>query len=94
MITKKDVLTIASLARIHLKEQEVEPLQKNLESILQYVAKLETLDVQTIQPTSHIFPVQNVFREDTVRDSLGQKKAVKIAIEQHNGFFKVPKVIE
>jgi aspartyl-tRNA(Asn)/glutamyl-tRNA(Gln) amidotransferase subunit C len=94
MITEKDVRYIASLSRIHLRTEEVEELTKNLEKILQFVAKLEKADVSNVEATSHVLPLKNVFREDVVKPSLGQKDALKIAVEEYNGFFKVPKVIE
>jgi aspartyl-tRNA(Asn)/glutamyl-tRNA(Gln) amidotransferase subunit C len=93
-ITEKDVQYIASLSRIHLKPEEIASLQKDLEGILEYVAKLEKLDVQNIQPTSHVLPVKNVYREDAIKPSLKQAEAMKFAIEHHEGSYKVPKVIE
>ncbi len=94
MITKKDIEKIASLARIHLAEGETDTLAKNLESILGYVQKLKTLDVRHVEPTSHAMPIQNVYRDDIVKTSLDQKDALKIAPQKHNGFFKVPQIIE
>ena len=94
MITQNDVKYIASLSRISLKDAEVEKLTKNLEDILGYIEKLKKVDVSGVQPTSHVFPLNNVFREDVVRPSLKQDKAIKISANHHNGSFKVPKVIE
>ena len=92
-ITKEDVQYIASLSRIHLQGGEVERLTKDLEGILHYVHKLEKLDVRAVEPTSHVLPLTNVYREDEVRPSLAQAEAMKVAVVSHNGFFKVPKVI-
>lgn len=94
MITKKDVKYIADLSRIYLPDEEAEKLTKNLEGILHYIDKLSKLDVSNVQPTSHVLPIKNVFREDTVIPSLPQDKALSVAVEKHNGSFKVPKVIE
>ena len=94
MITNKDVEYVASLARIHLKEEEIGPLTKDLEKILDYIHKLNDLDVNDVQPTSHVLPLKNVHREDKIRPSLSQKDALKISVEQQQGSFKVPKVIE
>ena len=94
MITPKDVKYIADLSRIYLADDEAERLTKNLEGILHYIDKLSKLDVSHVQPTSHVLPIKNVFREDTVIPSLPQDKALSVAIEKHNGSFKVPKVIE
>ena len=94
MITKKDVEYIAGLARIHLKDDEIAKLTTNLEGILGYVEKLEKLNVDGVEPTSHALPLQNVFREDTIRPSLSQENALKIAPQKHDGTFKVPQIIE
>lgn len=94
MISEQDVKKIASLSRIHLRDDEVEPLRKDLGSILDYVTKLEKLDVTDIKPTSHALPLENVHREDKTHKSLDQSQALKISVEQEQGSFKVPKVIE
>ncbi len=94
MITKGDVKYIASLSRMNLKEHEIERLTQNLEDILRYIEKLKKVDVNQIQPTSHVLALDNVFREDVVRPSLRQDKAVHISKNHHNGSFQVPKVIE
>lgn len=94
MISKKDVTYVAGLSHIHLRDEEAGRLTKDLENILHYVHKLDTLDVSRVQPTSHVLPLKNVRREDRLRPSLTQGEALKISVEQQDGFFKVPKVIE
>ncbi|HNV23865.1 MAG TPA: Asp-tRNA(Asn)/Glu-tRNA(Gln) amidotransferase subunit GatC [Candidatus Omnitrophota bacterium] len=94
MISQEDVQYVASLSRIHLKKDEVECLSKDLEKIVDYIKKLESLETANIQPTSHVLPIQNVFREDIIKPSLSQKEALHFSIEQHQGCFKVPKIIE
>ncbi len=94
MLSKDDVRYIGSLARIHLEENELDDLTRNLADILHYIEKLKTLDVKDIQPTSHVLPIKNVYREDKVLPSLPQEQALATAPNQHKGFFKVPQVIE
>jgi aspartyl-tRNA(Asn)/glutamyl-tRNA(Gln) amidotransferase subunit C len=94
MISEKDVQYVAGLARMHLHGDEVQHLTKDLERILEYIHKLNSLDVGDVQPTSHVLPLKNVHREDTVRPSFSQDEALSISVEQHAGSFKVPKVIE
>ena len=94
MITEKDVLYVASLSRVNLQQEEIDKITQNLEDILQYIAKLEKLDVSQIQPTSHVLPIHNVYREDKPSPSLSQQEALKIAPTHAKGAFKVPKVIE
>ena len=94
MISKNDVKYIASLSRIYLQEPDVERLTSDLENILGYVDKLKELDVKDVKPTSHVLMLKNIYREDNIQPSLTQQEALKIAPAQHNGFFKVPKIIE
>lgn len=94
LITEDDVRYIASLSRIHLKAEEIQRLTKNLEAILHYVHKLEKLDVRKIEPTSHVLPLKNVYRSDEVKPSLKQAEVMGPSVQQQNGFFKVPKVIQ
>ena len=94
MISRDDVEYIASLARIHLQDNEIEQLTKDLENILHYMAKLSTLDVSQVQPTTHVLPLKNVSLVDVVKPSLKPTTALGIAVEQQQGSFKVPKVIE
>lgn len=94
MISKDNVKYVADLARIHLRDEEIEHLTADLEKILQYINKLDTLDVGEIQPTSHVLPLKNVHREDTVKPSLTQEEALKFSVAKQDGAFKVPKVIE
>ena len=94
MISKDDAINIASLSRIHLKEDEAECLAKDLEKILGYIKKLEQLDISAIEPTSHVLSLKNAYREDTERKSLSQEEALSFSIEKKDGSFKVPKIIE
>ena len=94
MLSEKLVRDIVYLSRIHLNDDEVKRLTKDLEGILQYVEKLQKLNVDQTAPTSHVLPLKNVFREDVVRPSLSQSEATKMAVAKHRGSFKVPQVIE
>ncbi|HOW36281.1 MAG TPA: Asp-tRNA(Asn)/Glu-tRNA(Gln) amidotransferase subunit GatC [Candidatus Omnitrophota bacterium] len=94
MPSKEEVKYIGHLARIHLNDDEIDLLVKNLEDILLYVEKLQKLNVNDVKPTSHVLPLKNVFREDVVRPSLKQEEVAKFSVAHHNGSFKVPQVIE
>ena len=80
MLSKDIVKSVAHLARIHLEDKEIVHLTKDLESILHYMEKLQKLDVKDIKPTSHVLPLQNVFREDILKPSLKQDEVMKIAV--------------
>lgn len=67
MITKKEVKRIADLARIGATESEIEKLQNDLSSVLDYIEKLEKVDVAGLEPTSHPLKLENAMRADEVK---------------------------
>ncbi|MFB9326473.1 Asp-tRNA(Asn)/Glu-tRNA(Gln) amidotransferase subunit GatC [Paenibacillus aurantiacus] len=93
-ITLKDVEHVAKLARLALTEQEKEQFTGQLNAILKYAEKLNQLDTDGIEPTSHVLPVTNVMREDEVRESVSNETALKNAPDEEDGQFKVPAVLE
>ena len=56
--------------------------------------KLKELDTEGILPTSHAVPMENAFREDAARPSIGVEKALANAPDRVESFYRVPKVIE
>jgi aspartyl-tRNA(Asn)/glutamyl-tRNA(Gln) amidotransferase subunit C len=94
LISPEDVEYIAHLARISLKEEELDRLTKDLEGILHYINKLEKIDLSRIEPTSHVLALKNIYRQDEIKPSLPQAKALKTAASVSRGSFQVPRVIE
>ena len=84
----------AKLARMKLSKDEMGPLSLQLGAILKYVEKLNKVDISNIEPTSHVLPLKNVFREDKARPSLKPDEALKNAPVKEGDFFKVPRIIE
>lgn len=93
-ITKETVEYVAHLARMELQSKELEKLSQQLQHILDFIDKLKEVNVENIQPASHILPINNVLREDLPKDSLSSEKALKNAPGREGNFFSVPKVIE
>lgn len=93
-ITREEVEHVAKLARLALTAEEVDTFTGQMDGILAYVEKLNELDTDNIVPTSHAVPVENAFREDVVRPSIGVDNALANAPDRVEGFFRVPKVIE
>ena len=89
-----DVRYTAGLARLHLSEEEIAKFQAQLSQVLEYVQKLESVDVSHVEPTAHANPVFNIVREDEPRDWFNSKEALANAPRQANGLFVVPKVID
>lgn len=84
---------VANLARISLSKKETALFSEQLNSILEYMDKLNKLDTKKIEPMSHALNIVNVFREDKIRESLDRKDALRNAPSAKEGFFQVPKVI-
>ncbi len=93
-ISREEVERVAKLARLKMEPSELEAMTGQMDAILAYVDKLGELDTSNIEPTSHAVPMENAFREDVVRPSLGTEKALGNAPASQNGAFQVPKVIE
>ena len=93
-IDKDTVKYVAHLARIRLTDKELGLLSRQLEDIVNFIDKLKQVNVDQIKPTSHILPVNNVFRKDKPVKSLNIKGALSNAPAQKEGFFIAPKVIE
>ena len=93
-ITKAEVEHVARLARLELSAEETETFTGQMDAILAYVEKLNGLDTAGIVPTSHAVPMENAFRSDEVRPSLGVDNALANAPDRVEDFFRVPKVIE
>ena len=92
-ITPEEVAYVAQLARLNLTPEEVESMTEQLDRILNYVDKLSELDTSGIEPSPHALSIHNAFREDEVKDSLGQEKSLANSPLQNGEAFVVPKVI-
>ena len=93
-LSNETVRYVADLSRIELQPQEIEKLSRQLQAILDFIDQLKELDICGIEPTSHILPVSNVFREDTPRPCLPIEKTLAGAPGREGNFFVVPKVID
>ncbi len=93
-ITIADVEHVARLARLELTDDEKNLFAGQMDAIIGYVEKIKGLDTNGVIPTSHAVPMENAFREDEVRPSIGLEKALGNAPHRVGSFFKVPKVIE
>jgi len=92
-ITPQEVSHVANLARLHMSQEEVEEMTRQLDDILTYVAKLNELDTEGIVPTTHTISIVNAFREDEVKPSLEREETLANAPLQNGESFVVPRVI-
>lgn len=93
MITKKDVDHVALLGRLALTEQERDMYTRQLNDILEHFQTLERLDTDKVQPTAHVLPLKNVFREDWVGRHISREEALANCPDREESFFKVPKIV-
>lgn len=93
-VTKKDMENVAVLSRLSIPADKEEQYTQQLNDFLEYVDNLSSVATDGIQPIAHVLPINNVFREDTVKESLDRELALSNAPLKDDGYFKVPKVLE
>ena len=93
-ITREEVRRVALLARLQFAPEEEALLTGQLDSILEYMEKLNRLDTEKVEPLAHAVDVVNAFREDRVVNEPQPENLLANAPAQENSFFKVPKIIE
>ena len=90
MIDRDQVLHVARLARLRLDNAEVERMAGELSTILDHIEKIGELDLDDVEPTSHVISVENVLRPDEPRPSLPHERALEPAPNPVEGGFGVP----
>ena len=90
-ISDETIEYVGILAKLELSGEEKEQAKKDMESMLDYVDKLNELDTDGVEPMSHVFPVNNVFREDIVTNGDDREEILKNAPERKDGAFVVPR---
>jgi aspartyl-tRNA(Asn)/glutamyl-tRNA(Gln) amidotransferase subunit C len=90
MIERDQVLHVARLARLRLSDEEVERMVGELSGILDHVDRIGNLDLEGVEPTSHVVELENVLRTDEPRPSLARDAALAPAPEPSEGSFRVP----
>jgi aspartyl-tRNA(Asn)/glutamyl-tRNA(Gln) amidotransferase subunit C len=90
VIDRDQVLHVARLARLELSEAEVEKMSSELSSILDHIEKISELDLENVEPTSHVVEVENVLRADEPRESWPRERILEPAPDPADGGFRVP----
>jgi len=93
-ITIEQVEHVAHLARLSLTDEEKVSMTKDMEMILEFADQINEYEVEDVNATSHVIPINNVFREDIVRESMDRDELLANAPSTENGCYSVPKVIE
>jgi aspartyl-tRNA(Asn)/glutamyl-tRNA(Gln) amidotransferase subunit C len=90
MIEKGQVLHVARLARLRLTDEETERMAGELSGILEHVDRISELDLDGVEPTSHVIPLENVLRPDEPRPSWLRDEVLEPAPDPASGAFRVP----
>lgn len=93
-ISDETIEYVGILAKLELSDAEKENAKKDMGDILDYIDKLNELDTSDVEPMSHAFPVNNVFREDTVENGDDRENMLKNAPEQNGEAYVVPKTFD
>lgn len=94
IISDETIEYVGILSKLELSEEEKEQAKKDMGSMFDYIDKLNELDTTGIEPMSHVFPVQNVFREDVVTNGDESEKTLKNAPGEKDNMFMVPRTFD
>lgn len=94
IISDETIEYVGILAKLELSEEEKEQAKKDMANMLDYIDTLNELDTSGVEPMSHVFPVNNVFREDVVTNEDDRDEILANAPETKDGAFVVPKTFD
>lgn len=94
IISDETIEYVGILAKLELSLEEKEAAKQDMGRMLDYIDMLNELDTTGVVPMSHVFPVQNVFREDVVTNGDDRDGILANAPARQDGAFVVPKTIE
>lgn len=94
IISDETIEYVGILAKLELSEEEKEQAKKDMANMLDYIDTLNELDTSGVELMSHVFPVNNVFREDVVTNEDDREEILANAPEAKDGAFVVPKTFD
>ena len=94
IIDKQTVYKVADLARIAVKDEDIDHLTQEMNKVLTFMEKLNELDTTNVEPLVYMNEDSNVWREDVAKNEISVGDAVKNAAVHNERFFLVPKIIE
>ncbi len=93
-LSRSEALKVAKLANLRVTDQEADQVTEKLNSILGYVGRLDAVNVEGVEPMSHVHGSTNVFRKDIIEPSLPVQDLLAITPASSGRFIKVPIVID
>ncbi len=94
IISDETIEYVGILAKLELSDEEKEQAKSDMGRMLDYIDKLGELDTTDVEPMSHVFPVQNVFREDVVTNGDDREQLLSNAPQEKDGMFMAPRTFE
>ncbi|MBD5509258.1 MAG: Asp-tRNA(Asn)/Glu-tRNA(Gln) amidotransferase subunit GatC [Lachnospiraceae bacterium] len=94
IISDETIEYVGILAKLELSDEEKEQAKTDMGRMLDYIDKLGELDTSQVEPMSHVFPVQNVFRKDVVTNGDEREQLLSNAPQEKDGMFVVPKTFD
>lgn len=92
-IKKEEILHIAKLASLKIKDEEIEEYRKNLQDILNFAKTIDSVNTEGLEETNGATTNINFFREDEIKDFENKEGLMKNAPDKENNMFKIPKVL-
>ena len=92
-VGKEEILHIAKLASLNIKEDEIDEYAKNLEDILDFVKVLNNVNTEEVEESIGAVSNVNVFRKDEIKEFGDREILLQNAPEQEEHMFRIPKVI-
>lgn len=93
MLSREEVIKIAKLSKLEFNEKELSEFQNTLNSIFDYIATLESVDVEGVQPLYNVLDIQDRTREDVVFNATKKEDFLKNANQKDDNFIIVPKIV-
>jgi aspartyl-tRNA(Asn)/glutamyl-tRNA(Gln) amidotransferase subunit C len=91
-LSAEDVIHVAHLARLELRDDEVELFTTQLRTVLDHAADVAALDLAHLEPSSHPIAFDNVLRPDEPRPSLDREEVLAVAPAVEGNQFRVPRI--
>ena len=93
-IKREDILHLADLSELSLKDSEVESLEHDLQGIVNYISQISELDTKNVEPTYQVFEMENIWRDDEILEQEAtREQLLALTKEEKDHQIKVPKVL-
>ena len=94
MITREQVEHMAGLAKLKFSEEEIRGFTQKFSEVLNYVEKLNEVNIENVEPTYGVNDHIQVLREDVVQEGLSREEVLQNTKEEQYGYFKLLKIVE